>query len=122
MAAQFYPSDEEEEFTFDDPYLGLGEDPSLFDEDSWWKGPDYDALADDPDWTLSHEGRRFLDQQAEERNAQIDARAEADKDRPKSCWQVLMEEEDEEEDILDCMSRMFQRAEKEHSAESQIKK
>ena len=112
MDAQFYPSDEEaEHFNFDDPYLGLGEDPTLFDEDSWWKGPDYDALADDPDWTLSFEGRRFLEHQQEERNKQIDAQEEWEKDRPKSRWQILMEEEDEEEEILACISKMFQRAE-----------
>ena len=122
MAAQFYPcSDEEEDFNFDDPYLGLGDDKSLFDQDSWWKGPDYDALADDPDWTLSFQGQRFLEHQQEERNRQIDAQEEREKDRPKSRWELLMEEEDEEEEILDCMSQMFQRAEAEHSAKSKNK-
>ena len=118
MAAQFYPSsDEEEECNFDDPYLGLGDDKSLFDQDSWWKGPDYDALADDPDWTLSFQGRHYLEHQQEELNTEIDAQAQIDKDLPKSRWQQLMEEEDEEEDILDCMSKMFERAEAELTAQ-----
>ena len=116
MAAQFYQSDEEEDsFTFDDPYLGLGDDPSLFDQDSWWKGRDYDALAYDQDWSESFEGRRYMQTQAEERNRQIDAQAELDKDLPPSRWVLEMEEED----ILQCMSEMFLRAEAEAASSKQ---
>ena len=116
MAAQFYPSDDEADnsFEFEDPYLGLGDDPSLFHEDTWWRGRDLDALADDPDWAFSFEGRHHLEHQRDELNRQIDAQAELGKHLPPSRWELLMEEED----ILECMFLMFIRAEDESTAKS----
>ena len=97
----------------EDPLLGLGDDPSLWHEDSWWAGADLDVLQDDPSWYLSRQGQQYLANRQEQINQLVDSQVHV-----RSRWEELLEEEE----ILQCMSNMFVKAEEDAQKYSNDKK
>ena len=81
-------SDDEEDWLYDDFYYG--QDPTLSDPDSWWRGPNLEEMQGDGEWEMSREASRYYQCLAEENQRRLD--------------------EEEEDDILHGISLLFERA------------